>query len=169
MVARLRSWMLRHRPRPVAAATALALVGFVALRAAAHAAGLGQDVIDPPFTESGARLFDILAQLYLVLGPLFTERVTEWLRTNYPAWEAMDGKVASMNVALVLFAIGAAVGLAVKPDLVIPDSPTSGALLDWASWAQAVLLVAVGAVGWFVAGGRGLHDWWKRRTGGGLA
>lgn len=169
MLARLRDWMLRHRPRPVVAATALALVGFVALRAVAQAAGLAQDVIDPPLTESGARLFDILAQLYVVLGPVFTERVTEWLRTTFPSWEAMDGKVASMNVALVLFAIGAAVGLAVKPELIIPDQPTGGALLDWAGWVQAVLLVVVGAIGWFVAGGRGLHDRWKQRTGGGTA
>ena len=169
MVARIRHWMFRHRPRPIVAAAALALVGYVALRTVAHAAGLGQDVVDPPLTEGGARLFGILAQLYVVLGPVFTQRVTEWLRTNYPAWEEMDGKTASMNVALVLFAIGAAVGLAVKPEIVIPDVPVSGALLDWASWAQAVLLVVVGAIGWFVAGGRGLHDWWKQRTGGGLA
>lgn len=155
---------LRLHWRPLAGAVAVACLWFV-MAAVAHA----QDVIDPPLTEEGASLFEVFAKLYVVLGPIFTQRITEWLRTTFPAWEDMDGKAASMNVALIVFGVGAVIGLAVKPEFVLPDVPTGGALLDYASYLQSILLLVVGVIGWFVAGGRGLHAKWKARIEGGTA
>lgn len=165
MFARTRSWMVRNRPRPIATATAIAAVAFIAFRVvAAHAAGVGEDGV--PLTPGGASLFDTLAQLYVILGPYIVQRVTEWLRTNYPSWADMSGKTASMNVAVIAFVGAVVLGLATRPELALPAFPDGGALLDYASYAESVLLTLVGVLGYFVAGSRGLHDKWKERTGG---
>lgn len=100
-----------------------------------------------------------ILELVAMVLPLINRYLTEFVKRQNPELaDRLGGKTLARNVGFVLFLAFALVGMAARPDVVIPAAPASLTIVDWGEWLINLLLIVISLLYYTIRGSNDVHD-----------